>query len=88
MKRTRNLPSNPSAWRDPEVLEFLYVELGWTRGDIVDHFEALGNDTITEARVKRRLTDNEIQCGNSRPPSTGTGAVLWQMDSDAVGGDA
>ncbi|WP_135807419.1 hypothetical protein [Halorussus marinus] len=88
MKRDRDLPEDPEVWRDPDVLEALYVERGWSVDDIADHFEALGAEAITPRRVRWLLHTNDIRCGrNDRPPVTGTAAQLWQTDKDAVGGD-
>lgn len=88
MKRSRDLPEEPDAWQDPDVLEELYVERGWSVDDIVEHFRDCGSDIITARRVRWRLDTNDIRCGhNDRPPVTGRAAQLWQTDPDAVGGD-
>jgi hypothetical protein len=88
MIRTRDLPEHPEAWRDPEVLEELYVRRSWTLADIVDLFEDLGSD-VTTGRLRVVLDQHDIRCGrNNRAPTGGSQAMLWQADSldEATGG--
>lgn len=87
MKRSRGPSQDPNGWRDPDELEYLYDELGWTLSDIVAHFADLGCEDVSAGRVRRKLEINDIRCGrNDRPPVQGPGAALWNADKDAVGG--
>lgn len=91
MIRSRTLPEDPTAWRDADVLEELFVERSWSIEDIVDHFEDLGSDEVSYSRVRWLLDSNNIRSGrNNRPPISGRAAMLWDADSldDVRGGDA
>jgi hypothetical protein len=87
VKRTKQLPQDPDAWRDPDVLDYLYRDLGWSVDDVVDHFESLGSSEVSAGRVRRVLEDNDIRCGrNNRPPTAEPHSTLWNADKDLVGG--
>jgi len=89
VKRSKTLPKDPDAWRDPDVLERLYTDLGWSLGDIVAHFEDLGSSEVSAGRVRGVLEEHDIRCGqNNRPPTTEPHATLWDGDKDLLGGDA
>ena len=64
----------PEAYQEPEVLEELYVERGWRRKDIADHFG------ITDADVRRFLYRHDIEqeTKNSQAPTNGLAKKLWE----------
>lgn len=62
------------AYKEADVLENLYVERGWRRKDIADHFD------ITDADVRRFLYRHDIEqdTKNSQAPTNGLAKELWE----------
>lgn len=79
MLRQRRQPvpdpnERPEAYKEADVLENLYVERGWRRKDIADHFG------ITDADVRRFLYRHDIEqeTKNSQAPTNGLAKKLWE----------
>lgn len=64
----------PEAFKDPEVLEDLYVDRGWRRKDICDHFDVPGHkivDLLQEYDIERETK-------YSSAPTNGLAKKLWE----------
>lgn len=72
MKRTKppvpDPEERPRGYRDREVLKNLYVERGWRRRDIADHFG------VDESRVDHWIHERGVSrdVEKSKPPDSGT----------------
>lgn len=65
---------NPTAYKDADVLEDLFVTRGWRRRDIADYFG------ITDSEVRRalRVNDVERETKGSSAPNNGLARQIWE----------
>lgn len=69
-------PDNrPEAYKDPDVLENLYVRRGWRRQDIADHFDVPEHKVLTQ--LQRHNVERETK--NSCAPSNGLAKRLFEI---------
>lgn len=64
----------PEAYKDPAVLKNLYVDRGWRRKDIADHFD------ISDHEVVKHLQQHDIEreTKHSQAPTNGLAKQLWK----------
>jgi len=76
-KERQPIPSpeeHPEAYKNPNILENLYVERGWRRKDIAQHFG------ITDHEVVKHLQKYDIERDTkySQAPTNGLAQQLWK----------
>lgn len=65
----------PEAYKDPAILENLYVDRGWSRSDICDHFG------IKDYEVVNQLEEHGIEreVDYSKQPTNGLAKRLYEI---------
>lgn len=67
-----NPEERPEAFKEEDVLSGLYVERGWPRREIAEHFD------VSESEVRKFLKRHGITRNNSQIPTTGLAREIWE----------